>query len=237
MIFSVFARAAEPSAAAYGRRAFTLVELLVVVAIVALLAALLLPALARAKESGRTAVCANSARQLALAAMTYSLDFNNRLPPFREWLCRRNGDLTTGRLYPYLGARGGYLCPTDRLELARGRGRTPPGARPAMGSHTAKRDYSYAMNCAICHTTDVSQWRTPAGTVLFLEALLAPNDYSGVAGPGPMASQALAARHHRRGHVLFGDLHLERLRKPEFDRAATGRHFWFPTDEQRGPWR
>lgn len=226
---------APPLSSTASRRAFTLIELLVVVAIVAILASLLLPGLARAKESARTTACANNLRQVGLATMTYSLDFNGKLPAFREWLCHRNGDLATGRLYPYLGARGSYLCPTDRLEIARNRGRSPAGAPSPMGSHATRRDYSYAMNCAICHTTDVSQWRQPAGTLLYLEAVLAANDYSGVAGPGTMASSALAARHLQRGHVVFGDLHQERLKKPAFDLAAKGRFFWYPTEDRRGP--
>lgn len=216
-------------------RAFTLVELLVVIALIVILASLLLPVLARAKETARTAACANNLRQVAVATMAYSADFNGRLPAFREWLCRRNGDLTSGRLYPYLGARGSYLCPTDRMELGRSRGRLPAGARQPLGNHVARRDYSYAMNCAICHSTDVAQWRQPAGTVLYLEAVLAPMDYSGVAGPGTMASSSLATRHNLRGQVVFGDLHQERLKRSEFDRAARDPYFWFPTEERRGP--
>jgi prepilin-type N-terminal cleavage/methylation domain-containing protein/prepilin-type processing-associated H-X9-DG protein len=53
---------------------FTLIELLVVIAIIAILVSILLPALAGARESGRTTVCGSSLRQLALASVTYSTD-------------------------------------------------------------------------------------------------------------------------------------------------------------------
>lgn len=62
------------------RRAFTLVELLVVIAIIALLAALLLPALARAKDSGRKAVCLSNLRQIGLAIHGYAQDNDGKIP-------------------------------------------------------------------------------------------------------------------------------------------------------------
>lgn len=61
--------------------AFTLIELLVVMAIIAILAALLLPALASAKERARRTACKNHIRQFILAAHLYGADYTEKLPP------------------------------------------------------------------------------------------------------------------------------------------------------------
>jgi prepilin-type N-terminal cleavage/methylation domain-containing protein len=61
--------------------AFTLIELLVVIAIIAILAAMLLPALARAKESGKRISCLNTLRQLSLASQMYVDDNQGWYPP------------------------------------------------------------------------------------------------------------------------------------------------------------
>jgi prepilin-type N-terminal cleavage/methylation domain-containing protein/prepilin-type processing-associated H-X9-DG protein len=96
-------------------RGFTLIELLVVIAIIATLAALLLPALAEAKEKGRQTSCINSVRQQTLAVLMYANDHHDVLPPTAYNDAHGNEVDWPALLDPYLNyVVKIHLCPTDR---------------------------------------------------------------------------------------------------------------------------
>lgn len=120
------------------KSAFTLIELVVVIAIIAILASLLLPALSRAKLKGQHAVCVSNTRQFALAWMMYAGDHQGVYPPqdgrhgewVKGWLTpdSNNPDNTNvtllreGKLFPYIESIDIYRCPGDKSTAGFGRG-------------------------------------------------------------------------------------------------------------------
>ncbi|MBI3877229.1 MAG: prepilin-type N-terminal cleavage/methylation domain-containing protein [Verrucomicrobia bacterium] len=105
------------------KEAFTLLELLVVIGIIATLAALLLPVLARSKEAGRSTACLGNLHQLGIALQLYVQDNNNRLPSMRDKVYGTNSVVVTNTaplpspdlvLSNQLGAPRVFKCPSDR---------------------------------------------------------------------------------------------------------------------------
>src|SRR5688572_22202174 len=85
------------------KRGFTLIELLVVVAIIAILASLLFPALARSKDKGKTAKCQSNERQRYMAAFMFEQD--HQLYPVGFPSPAMGGQIWYKQLQPYLGKK------------------------------------------------------------------------------------------------------------------------------------
>ena len=104
-----------------GGKAFTLLELLVVIAIIAILAALLLPVVAKSKERGKSAACLSNLRQVGIALQLYTQDHENKLPVMYDALLSTNAVPTNNTidivLSNYLGNARVLLCPSDDKQL------------------------------------------------------------------------------------------------------------------------
>ena len=96
-------------------RGFTLIELLVVIAIIAILAAILFPAFARARENARRASCQSNMKQLGLGMLQYTQDYDERLPIGQASIVADNfrGRTWGGQVFPYVKSIQVYVCPSD----------------------------------------------------------------------------------------------------------------------------
>lgn len=145
------------------RRGFTLIELLVVIAIIALLAAILFPVFAQAREKGRQAACQSHLRQVGVAIRMYAQDVDDTYvpkynciahdatytdhcispillpggeldPPFPQWLPASNDPTGTPYLLePYIKNDGVRLCPSRRV-------------RPPLAGETKDAEGRYVLN-------------------------------------------------------------------------------------------
>jgi prepilin-type N-terminal cleavage/methylation domain-containing protein/prepilin-type processing-associated H-X9-DG protein len=216
---------------AHFRGGFTLVELLVVIAVIAVLAALLLPTLAGGKVSARRIQCANNLHQFGLAAQMYWDDnggacfrykgvaTNNGIVYWFGWLQngtegRRDFDATQGVLYPYLQGRGIEVCPSLNYN-------SPQFKLKATGAA-----YGYGYNLNLSATLEQPPVNISRVTRITETALLADaaqvNTFLPPASPSnPMleefyyvdANEATAHfRHQVMANVLFCDSHVGRER-------------------------
>ena len=118
------------------RRAFTLIELLVIIAVIGILAAILLPALARSKAVAKRIHCVSNVRQLALATHLYAGDYADRLPPnsvvdSNGWILSWDSILLNG----YLGNQDVFQCVGNRFPNP-----------PPSGVHQDNFNHSYGWN-------------------------------------------------------------------------------------------
>jgi len=143
---------------------FTLIELLVVIAIISLLAAILFPVFQSAREKARQTTCASNLKQLALAMLQYSQDYDECLPLGRYQIGEGWADQL---MQSYLKTNNVFLCPDD------------PSALSATGIVDKDLIFSYAMNDNFANNPagwalsavsfNISQFIQPATTVEFYE--------------------------------------------------------------------
>ena len=102
------------------KSAFTLIELLVVIAIIAILAAILFPVFARARENARRSSCSSNLKQIGLGVMQYSQDYDERMPSGR--MSEGNADNIGGAwpilLQPYVKSFQVFACPSNTRNSA-----------------------------------------------------------------------------------------------------------------------
>jgi prepilin-type N-terminal cleavage/methylation domain-containing protein/prepilin-type processing-associated H-X9-DG protein len=93
------------------RKAFTLIELLVVIVIISILAAILFPVFARARENARRASCVSNLKQIALGWLMYAQDNDGKLPCFDYTYSQM------GKVAPYVKSDQIFICPSANLPL------------------------------------------------------------------------------------------------------------------------
>ena len=206
------------------RHAFTLIELLVVLAIIALLAAMLLPTLSRAKQKGQQTACSNNSRQQTLAVFMYADDSSDTLPPV-AYIDQDGEEVTWPRLLdPYLKNQKIHRCPSDM----------------------AAQENSYGLNeLGFVDLTDpgvttpnhLSAFHSVAATVMLGDlgtgddyTTLRPDTFKMVAPGSDLNDDADArpfGRHHRRCNIGFMDGHAEAMRLDQFYLKQNPTNKWF----------
>ena len=158
------------------RMGFTLIELLVVIAIIAILAAILFPVFAKAREKAEQTTCTSNVKQLTTAFLMYASDYDQRLPliwsasggvdQLSGWVLyhgfgtEQAGDFepAKGSLYPYIKNDQIFICPSDEIEqglsYAANSELFSPGCAQPSGLHVGKK---------------LGRITAPASTILLVE--------------------------------------------------------------------
>jgi len=144
------------------RRGFTLIELLVVIAIIAILAAILFPVFAKARERAKAANCISNLKQIGVATLMYQEDYEQKLLPYANQITRV---WYTKLLDPYNKSHEAFTCPSDVLDRSR--------LADTPNYYPTTYGLNWYINSAISATyaaRNTSFVKDPTGTVMLVDA-------------------------------------------------------------------
>lgn len=203
---------------------FTLIELLVVITIIAILAALLLPALAKARQKGQQTVCVNNSRQQALAVFMYADDNSDTLPPVAYNDANDNEVDWPSLLEPYLKNPRIHFCPNDLISTNSSYGLNELG-------------FVDLTDPGVTTPNHLTGFRTPTATVMLGDvgteddlATLRPDTLKMIAPGSDINDDADArpiARHRQRCDLGFMDGHVEPMQLKQFYTNQNPTNKWF----------
>lgn len=144
------------------QRGFTLIELLVVIAIIAILAAILFPVFAKARERAKATTCLSNLKQIGVCSRLYADDWEDHLVPYWNF---DNSTRFTKMLEPYVKSLEIFTCPSDHLDRKK--------LNTALGQYPTTYGINYYLNNSVQKgSTDAyhrpkytSFIKNPAGTI------------------------------------------------------------------------
>lgn len=141
---------------------FTLIELLVVIAIIAILAAILFPVFARARENARRASCQSNEKQIALGILQYTQDYDEHLPS--HWLGGVDPQLQwINTLQPYMKSLQVFFCPSASTKNS--------------GAAVSSANIAYGYNYNYLNGKSLAAINYPSETLLLGDTGLDPTAY------------------------------------------------------------
>lgn len=241
MISTCFNNTLSGEAPCFGhpRRAFTLIELLTVIAIMGTLAAIVLIAIGRARVSAQSAQCISNLRQLGVVSLLYAADNRGEIPYANYY--KETNTRTADKLAPYVNVKFPASSTLDaNTQLPLGPFRCPACEYPARPGNKAHYGKNYWINSQLGYESD------PRRTGYRFNDIDAPSRYYYLAdaAPGTVGDQAswqigtlssshtsrlgIELRHSGKANILFMDMHVETLSASQIPVFSYGGPPWCP---------